>query len=156
MDLQIAPGEVVALLGPNGAGKSTLADAVAGLLPTRRGDEVLVETVLDETVVDENVLDGAVLKERPAPAPRRPREALDPRPHRRRVAWLGQRPLLLDHLDVRDNVAFGPRAQGAGRTGSRAAATTALAAVGAEHLAGRRPATLSGGRPSESPSRARS
>ena len=33
IDLQIAPGEILALLGPNGAGKTTLLRAVSGLLP---------------------------------------------------------------------------------------------------------------------------
>ena len=32
VDLQIAPGELVALLGPNGAGKTTLLRAISGLL----------------------------------------------------------------------------------------------------------------------------
>lgn len=33
INLQIAPGEILALLGPNGAGKTTLLRAVSGLLP---------------------------------------------------------------------------------------------------------------------------
>ena len=33
IDLQVAPGEILALLGPNGAGKTTLLRAVSGLLP---------------------------------------------------------------------------------------------------------------------------
>src|SRR5436190_1988174 len=33
IDLDIAPGEVVALLGPNGAGKSTTIDLLLGLVP---------------------------------------------------------------------------------------------------------------------------
>lgn len=37
VDLDIAPGEVVALLGPNGAGKTTLLRAVSGLLPWHAG-----------------------------------------------------------------------------------------------------------------------
>src|SRR5439155_14921685 len=37
VDLDVAPGEIVALLGTNGAGKSTVLRAVAGLLPSTGG-----------------------------------------------------------------------------------------------------------------------
>jgi len=37
VDLDIAPGEVVALLGPNGAGKSTTIDLLLGLVPPDAG-----------------------------------------------------------------------------------------------------------------------
>ena len=37
VDLQVAPGEILALLGPNGAGKTTLLRAVSGLLPWTGG-----------------------------------------------------------------------------------------------------------------------
>ena len=66
-------------------------------------------------------------------------------PHDRRVALLAQEPLLFPHLDVRENVAFGPRSTGAGRSASHEAADRWLAEVGAGDLAARRPGEISGG-----------
>jgi branched-chain amino acid transport system ATP-binding protein len=37
VDLDVAPGEIVALLGSNGAGKSTFNQTVSGLVPARAG-----------------------------------------------------------------------------------------------------------------------
>ena len=37
VSLHVGVGELVAVIGPNGAGKTTLVNAVAGLLPLRRG-----------------------------------------------------------------------------------------------------------------------
>jgi branched-chain amino acid transport system ATP-binding protein len=36
--LDVGAGEIVAVIGPNGAGKSTLINAIAGLLPSERGE----------------------------------------------------------------------------------------------------------------------
>ncbi|MGH7118668.1 MAG: sugar ABC transporter ATP-binding protein [Acetobacteraceae bacterium] len=40
IDMDVAPGQVVALLGENGAGKSTLASIIAGVFPPTRGSMV--------------------------------------------------------------------------------------------------------------------
>lgn len=120
------PGEILAVIGPNGSGKSTLLNAIAGILPLHGSVEVA----------------GRVL-DAPAGSPRT--RAVHVPPARRRIALLGQRPLLFPHLSVRENVAFGPRAQGVGRVEARRRAEQRLEEVGLGGLAGRRPAELSGG-----------
>ncbi|GAA0242978.1 ABC transporter ATP-binding protein [Saccharothrix mutabilis subsp. mutabilis] len=61
LDLEIAPGEVVALLGPNGAGKSTLVDLVLGLATPDAG-EVRVFGHTPREAVTRGVV-GAMLQE---------------------------------------------------------------------------------------------
>jgi ABC-type branched-subunit amino acid transport system ATPase component/ABC-type branched-subunit amino acid transport system permease subunit len=46
VDLDVAPGEIVALLGTNGAGKSSLLRALCGLLPVTAGQAHLVQRPL--------------------------------------------------------------------------------------------------------------
>ena len=119
VDLEVAGGEVVALLGPNGPGKSTVVSLAAGILRPSAGSVWL---------------DG--------------REVAGSRwvpPHQRHISLLAQEPLLLPHLDVVANVAFGPRALGRGRAASHDIAMARLAEVGATNLADRRPRELSGG-----------
>jgi molybdate transport system ATP-binding protein len=113
--LTAAAGEVIAVIGPNGAGKSTLLHAAAGLVPA--GGPVIVDG-LDQSGV----------------------EVRD-----RRVGLVFQDRLLFPHLTARDNVAFGPRARGASRQRAGAVADDWLQRFGVAHLAGRRPAELSGG-----------
>ncbi len=122
VSLDVPAGEVVAVLGPNGAGKSTLLQAVAGL-GDRRGDVMVT--------IGDRVLAGPGVPTAP--------------PRDRRIGWLGQRALLLRHLSVTDNVAFGPVSRGTARAAARAFARSLLSDVGAAHLAGRRPHELSGG-----------
>lgn len=115
VDLDLPPGRH-AITGPNGSGKSSLLSVVAGL---SRPDSSRV-------VLNGRVLDGVA-------------------PHRRRVGLMSQSPALFPHLDVRDNVAFGPRSTGRGRRGARATADHWLEVVGMTAFADRRPAQLSGG-----------
>jgi ABC-type sulfate/molybdate transport systems ATPase subunit len=114
--VDVTPGQTVALLGPNGAGKSTVLGVAAGLVEASSGTVALAG-----------------------------RSLVGVPPHRRRVALLAQEALLFPHLSVLDNVAFGPRSRGDGRSASRDVAHRWLARVGAEDLAPRRPGTLSGG-----------
>lgn len=61
------------------------------------------------------------------------------------IVWLEQNALLFPHLNVEDNVAFGPRARGLNTTAARARALEELDAVGCRHLKDRLPTQLSGG-----------
>ncbi|CAL9605409.1 ABC transporter ATP-binding protein [Streptomyces werraensis] len=114
--LSAAPGDVVALLGPNGAGKTTALRALAGLAPLTDGHLRL---------------DGTDLARTP--------------PESRPVGVVFQDYLLFPHLTALDNVAFGPRCRGAGRSEARARAAAWLERMGlAEHV-GAKPKRLSGG-----------
>jgi molybdate transport system ATP-binding protein len=116
IELAVAEGEVVALLGPNGAGKTTALRALAGLLPLSAGHIRF---------------GGEEWSHRPA--------------DRRPVGMVFQDYLLFPHLSALDNVAFGPRCHGAGRSESRRLAAEWLSRMGLADQAGRRPRTLSGG-----------
>ncbi|GAA1090980.1 ABC transporter ATP-binding protein [Nocardiopsis composta] len=110
------PGEVVALLGPNGAGKSTALRALAGLQPLSSG-RVLLE--------------GRDITAEPV--------------ERRPIGVVFQDYLLFGHMSALENVAFGPRCRGTGRTEARALAAELLADMGLEAYAHTRPRRLSGG-----------
>ncbi|MFI1167398.1 ABC transporter ATP-binding protein [Streptomyces sp. NPDC020801] len=114
--LGAAPGDVVALLGPNGAGKTTALRALAGLIPLTDGHLRLDGVALDRTP-----------------------------PEARPVGVVFQDYLLFPHLSALDNVAFGPRCQGASKAEARTQAAEWLARMGLADQAGAKPRRLSGG-----------
>jgi ABC-type Fe3+/spermidine/putrescine transport system ATPase subunit len=120
VSLAVAPGQVLALLGPSGSGKSTLLHAVAGFLAPARG----VVRIAGATVAGQ----GRMLP-----------------PERRSVGVVFQNHALWPHLSAVDTVAYPARRRGAGRAEARAEALAVLDLFGIAHLAGRRPAELSGG-----------
>ncbi|MGB8384990.1 MAG: ATP-binding cassette domain-containing protein [Dermatophilaceae bacterium] len=124
VDLHLGDSECLAVLGPNGAGKSTLLAVLAGILRPDHGRAELDGRPLFH-------LDGR--RRRWVPA------------HARRVSLLAQDPLLFPNLTVVENVAFGPRAAGAGRSQAHRTAERWLEEVDAAELAGRKPHQLSGG-----------
>ncbi len=120
--LRIGPNEFVALIGPNGAGKTSLLRAMLGLGPTCMGAATLA---------------GLDVK------------TLSPQIRARHVAYLPQaRPLAWPNV-VRDIVALGRFAHGAGMgrlsEADAAAVERALSSCGLSQLANRRADTLSGG-----------
>jgi len=114
-------GDVVAVIGPNGAGKSTLVRALAGVEPLDEG----------RVTCGGETWEGLGARR------------VDAR--RRGVGMVFQQGLLFPHLTALDNVAFGPRSQGARRRTARATARSWLTRLGVEDLADRRPNQLSGG-----------
>ncbi len=121
-ELAIPPGRTVALLGPNGAGKSTAVAVLAGLAPLDAGRVVLGGRVVDDPAANVFV------------------PAAD-----RHVGVVFQHHLLFPHLDVLDNVAFGPRSRGTTRRASRELARPWLDRLGLAPFAHHRPDQLSGG-----------
>ncbi|GAA3379224.1 hypothetical protein GCM10020367_61930 [Streptomyces sannanensis] len=114
--LDAEPGTTIAVVGPNGAGKTTLLRALLGL--TDRAHARIRLGDADVTALP---------------------------PHRRGVAWVPQDGALFPHLSARANTAYGLRSQGVPRAEARRTAQMWLDRLGVGHLAGRRPAQLSGG-----------
>ncbi|MDA1361335.1 ABC transporter ATP-binding protein [Glycomyces luteolus] len=163
--LHVAPGETVALLGPNGAGKTTALRALAGLEALSGGHIVLDGETLDRpgsrvrrmrAARGESQIDGPPnnypdIGVRQSSASGFEQGAGDRRgsrwvpPEERRIGVVFQDYLLFPHLTAIDNVAFGPRRRGLGRTEARALAAAWLDRVGLGAFGKRRPKQLSGG-----------
>ena len=122
INFEAAPGQVLGVLGPNGAGKSTLLRALAGLTPIAAGRVTLGDLVLDDAE------SGTFIE-----------------PSGRPVGLVFQDYRLFPHLDIRDNVAFGPQVKGVRRALARKSADQWLARCGILELADRRPSQISGG-----------
>lgn len=124
LSVQINGGQITSLMGPSGSGKSTLLAFIAGFLSkhfTATG-KVLIN--------DQHILD------KPA--------------ENRRVGLLFQDDLLLPHLNVAQNLAFGIRPHTVnGKKRNKAQRDDmilgALASAGLDGFAARQPTTLSGG-----------
>ena len=122
VDLDLAPGELVAILGESGAGKSTLLNIVAGLDRAEAGTVTVSGTTITSLGEDELA-----------------------RWRRRRVGFVFQAFHLLPYLSVEENVALPLLLNGVAAVERRERAAAALAAVGMAAHAQRKPASLSGG-----------
>jgi putative spermidine/putrescine transport system ATP-binding protein len=116
VDLTVYEGELLALLGPSGCGKTTTLNVIAGFVAPDRG---------------RIVIDGADITGEPA--------------WRRGLGVVFQSYALFPHMSVADNVAFGLRERGVGKTEAAARVQEALGLVRLPGAARQRPHELSGG-----------
>lgn len=115
VSLQIEKGEFVSLLGPSGCGKTTTLRIIAGFEEPTSGDVLL----------------GKNMKGIP--------------PYKRPVNTVFQNYALFPHMNVYENVAFGPRRAGVPKSDISQLVKNALALVGLEEYGLRYPKQLSGG-----------
>src|SRR5215216_6130908 len=116
VDLEIAAGEFFSMLGPSGSGKTTVLRLIAGFeQPTSGSIELFGDDVTKRAPFD------------------------------RDVNTVFQDYALFPHMNVVENVAYGLRVRGMGRTERRTRALEALASVRLEKFADRKPSQLSGG-----------
>ena len=116
LDLEMAPGELVALLGPSGCGKTTALRALAGL---------------DVPDAGRIVVDGRDITDVPA--------------NHRDMGMVFQAYSLFPNMTARDNVAYGLRLRGIDTKARRRRADEMLELVGLLVQGGRYPYQLSGG-----------
>ncbi|CAB3926153.1 ABC transporter ATP-binding protein [Achromobacter anxifer] len=116
IDLEIQQGEFVALLGPSGCGKTTLLRSIAGFLRPESG-RILI--------------DGQDISRLAA--------------HHRPLNTVFQNYALFPHMSVLENVAYGPRRQGASKQAAAERARSALDMVGLADFGPRYPREMSGG-----------
>ena len=116
ISLNIAAGEFLTLLGESGSGKTTLLRLIAGF---------------EQPTSGEIWMSGERLDTLP--------------PYKRRVNTVFQNYALFPHLNVRDNVAYGLRVQGAPKNEIPGRVAEALNMVKMREFADARPSRLSGG-----------
>jgi spermidine/putrescine transport system ATP-binding protein len=116
ISLNIASGEFLTLLGESGSGKTTLLRLIAGF---------------EQPTAGEIWMSGERLDTLP--------------PYKRRVNTVFQNYALFPHLNVRDNVAYGLRVQGAPKNEIPGRVAEALNMVKMTEFASARPSRLSGG-----------
>ena len=115
-DFAIAKGEFFSMLGPSGCGKTTTLRMIAGFEQPSEG---------------RILLDGKDVSRVP--------------PYHRNVNTVFQHYALFPHMNVADNVAFGPRSQKVREDETQRRVKQLLDVVRLSQFSGRKPAQLSGG-----------
>jgi ABC-type Fe3+/spermidine/putrescine transport system ATPase subunit len=116
ISLNIAPGEFLTLLGESGSGKTTLLRLIAGFEQPTAGEIWMIGERLDTLP-----------------------------PYKRRVNTVFQNYALFPHLNVRENVSYGLRVQGAPKNEIPGRVDDALNMVKMAEFGAARPSRLSGG-----------
>jgi len=116
LDLHVAPGEFLSMLGPSGSGKTTVLRIIAGFEEATSG---IVR------------LSGVDVTRTP--------------PHARDVNTVFQDYALFPHMSIADNVGYGLRVRGAGKSARIEQVQESLRRVHLDHVADRLPHQLSGG-----------
>ncbi len=114
--LTVGESELVAIVGPSGCGKSTLLRIIAGLEEESAGTVKLGDTVLN---------------------------GLSPR--KRDIAVVFQSYTLMPHLTVSENLGFGLKLRGEGKSSREIKTHETAKLLGIENLLQRHPAEISGG-----------
>lgn len=116
LDLHVAPGEFLSMLGPSGSGKTTVLRIIAGF------EEATSGTVR---------LSGVDVTRTP--------------PHARDVNTVFQDYALFPHMTIAENVGYGLRVRGTGKSARVEQVQESLRRVRLDHVADRLPHQLSGG-----------
>ena len=116
VSFEVRPGKLVTLLGPSGCGKTTTLRMVAGLEPVTTGRVLIGGNDVTQRAANE-----------------------------RNVSMVFQSYALFPHMNVLDNVCYGPLSVGAGKAKARELAHAKLAMLGLAGLEQRLPSELSGG-----------
>lgn len=122
LSLRARPGEIVVLMGENGAGKSTALNIISGLVAPDAGSIRLDGTVLFDSGTGVDV-----------PA------------ENRRIGYVFQKSAVFPHISVRDNIAFGLRAQHKSPAFTREHVAHWLKVMSLEDIADVKAGNLSGG-----------
>ena len=115
-DFAIVRGEFFSMLGPSGCGKTTTLKMIAGF---------------EQPTSGRVMLEGADVSRVP--------------PYKRNVNTVFQQYALFPHMNVADNIAFGPRSKRMSRAGYEGRVSEMLEVVRLSEFAKRRPSQLSGG-----------